>query len=109
MVAIKDAVVVVTGGRRGLGAALVDGALAASVRGRAGMVLQDPDSQTILARVGDDVAFGRGHLLPGPAEVDGAGARDVTTRIIVRCRVAMSKTCRWDGVASKHGRRRWHR
>ena len=27
-------------------------------RGRAGLVLQDPDSQTILARVGDDVAFG---------------------------------------------------
>ncbi|MFV4913320.1 ABC transporter ATP-binding protein, partial [Microbacterium lacticum] len=40
------------------GELLVDGALAASVRGRAGMVLQDPDSQTILARVGDDVAFG---------------------------------------------------
>ncbi len=28
------------------------------MRGRAGMVLQDPDSQAILARVGDDVAFG---------------------------------------------------
>lgn len=27
-------------------------------RGIAGLVLQDPDSQTILARVGDDVAFG---------------------------------------------------
>ena len=36
----------------------IDGAPAASVRGRAGMVLQDPDSQAILARVGDDVAFG---------------------------------------------------
>lgn len=32
MVAIKDAVVVVTGGRRGLGAALVDGALARGAR-----------------------------------------------------------------------------
>ncbi|MBM7826753.1 ABC transporter ATP-binding protein [Microbacterium aurum] len=40
------------------GELLVDGMPAASVRGRAGMVLQDPDSQTILARVGDDVAFG---------------------------------------------------
>lgn len=40
------------------GELLVDGVPAASVRGRAGMVLQDPDSQTILARVGDDVAFG---------------------------------------------------
>ncbi|MGO4691906.1 ABC transporter ATP-binding protein [Glaciibacter sp. 2TAF33] len=28
------------------------------VRGQAGLVLQDPDSQVILARVGDDVAFG---------------------------------------------------
>lgn len=40
------------------GALLVDGAPAASARGRAGLVLQDPDSQVILARVGDDVAFG---------------------------------------------------
>ena len=36
----------------------IDGEPAARVRGRAGMVLQDPDSQAILARVGDDVAFG---------------------------------------------------
>ncbi len=40
------------------GQLLVDGVPAASLRGRVGMVLQDPDSQTILARVGDDVAFG---------------------------------------------------
>src|SRR5690606_16151664 len=31
---------------------------AADVRGTAGLVLQDPDSQVILSRVGDDVAFG---------------------------------------------------
>ncbi|MGW8482930.1 ABC transporter ATP-binding protein [Microbacterium sp. NPDC055903] len=31
---------------------------AGSARGRTGLVLQDPDSQVILARVGDDVAFG---------------------------------------------------
>jgi energy-coupling factor transport system ATP-binding protein len=30
----------------------------AASRGQAGLVLQDPDSQVILARVGDDVAFG---------------------------------------------------
>jgi energy-coupling factor transporter ATP-binding protein EcfA2 len=36
----------------------VDGAPAGATRGRAGLVLQDPDSQVILARVGDDVAFG---------------------------------------------------
>ena len=40
------------------GALLVDGAPASQARGRVGMVLQDPDTQTILARVGDDVAFG---------------------------------------------------
>lgn len=38
------------------GALLVDGLPPAA--GRAGLVLQDPDSQVILARVGDDVAFG---------------------------------------------------
>lgn len=40
------------------GVLLVDGVSAAGARGRAGLVLQDPDSQVILARVGDDVAFG---------------------------------------------------
>lgn len=39
------------------GSLLVDGARAAEARGRAGLVLQDPDSQVVLARVGDDVAF----------------------------------------------------
>jgi energy-coupling factor transporter ATP-binding protein EcfA2 len=37
---------------------LVDSARPGAVRGRAGLLLQDPDSQVILARVGDDVAFG---------------------------------------------------
>ncbi|MFD5214431.1 ABC transporter ATP-binding protein [Microbacterium sp. NPDC058345] len=40
------------------GELLIDGIPAAAARGRAGLVLQDPDSQVILARVGDDVAFG---------------------------------------------------
>lgn len=40
------------------GELLVDGTPAARAHGRVGMVLQDPDTQTILARVGDDVAFG---------------------------------------------------
>lgn len=47
----------------------IDGAPAASVRGRAGMVLQDPDSQAILARVGDDVAFGCENLGVARAEI----------------------------------------
>lgn len=40
------------------GTLLVDGHDPRGRAGRAGLVLQDPDSQTILARVGDDVAFG---------------------------------------------------
>jgi len=40
------------------GVLTVDGAPASASRGRVGLVLQDPDAQVILARVGDDVAFG---------------------------------------------------
>jgi energy-coupling factor transport system ATP-binding protein len=36
----------------------VDGMPPAAARGRSGLVLQDPDAQTVLARVGDEVAFG---------------------------------------------------
>jgi energy-coupling factor transporter ATP-binding protein EcfA2 len=36
----------------------LDGRPPAAERGRAGLLLQDPDSQVILPRVGDDVAFG---------------------------------------------------
>jgi energy-coupling factor transporter ATP-binding protein EcfA2 len=36
----------------------IDGQRPSNARGRVGLVLQDPDSQVVLARVGDDVAFG---------------------------------------------------
>lgn len=36
----------------------IDGLEPAKARGRVGLVLQDPDSQVILERVGDDAAFG---------------------------------------------------
>lgn len=36
----------------------LDGAPPAASRGRAGLVLQDPDSQVVMSRLGDDVAFG---------------------------------------------------
>ncbi|WP_424937119.1 MULTISPECIES: ABC transporter ATP-binding protein [Bacteria] len=52
-----------------LGALLVDGLPASRTRGRIGMVLQDPDTQTILARVGDDVAFGCENLGVPRAEI----------------------------------------
>lgn len=44
------------------GELLVDGAPAAGTRGVAGLVLQDPDTQAVLARLGDDVAFGLENL-----------------------------------------------
>jgi energy-coupling factor transport system ATP-binding protein len=40
------------------GALTIDGLAPQAARGRAGLLLQDPDSQVILSRVGDDVAFG---------------------------------------------------
>ncbi len=40
-----------------IGSLLLDGQHPAAARGRAGLVLQDPDSQIVLARIGDDVAF----------------------------------------------------
>ncbi|MDA8371966.1 MAG: ABC transporter ATP-binding protein [Nocardiopsaceae bacterium] len=40
------------------GALLIDGAPAAASRGVAGLVGQDPETQLVMARAGDDVAFG---------------------------------------------------
>ncbi|MFT4122468.1 MAG: ABC transporter ATP-binding protein, partial [Microbacteriaceae bacterium] len=40
----------------------LDGRPAAGLRGRAGLVLQDPDAQVVMARLGDDVAFGAENL-----------------------------------------------
>lgn len=44
------------------GELLVDGLPPDPARGISGLVLQDPDSQVILAEVGDDVAFGMANL-----------------------------------------------
>lgn len=44
------------------GALEIDGRPVTEGAGRTGLVLQDPDSQAILARVGDDVAFGAENL-----------------------------------------------
>jgi energy-coupling factor transport system ATP-binding protein len=41
-----------------VGELLVDGHQPRADHGRAGLVLQDPDAQVVLARIGDDVAFG---------------------------------------------------
>ena len=44
------------------GELLLDGAHPAAARGRAGLVLQDPETQVVLARVGDEVAFAAENL-----------------------------------------------
>ncbi|MDO9397965.1 MAG: ABC transporter ATP-binding protein, partial [Herbiconiux sp.] len=51
------------------GAITVDQVAPESVRGRVGLLLQDPDSQLVLARVGDDVAFGCENLGVPRAEI----------------------------------------
>ena len=44
------------------GTLTVDGVAPAQVRGRVGLLMQDPEAQVVLARVGDDVAFGMENL-----------------------------------------------
>ena len=44
------------------GSLLVDGRRPEEQRGRIGLVMQDPEAQVVLARVGDDVAFGMENL-----------------------------------------------
>ena len=59
-----------TGGEE-QGVLTVDGVHPAdrSARGRTGLVLQDPDAQTVLSRVGDEVAFGAENLAVPPGEI----------------------------------------
>jgi energy-coupling factor transport system ATP-binding protein len=51
------------------GSIQLDGRRPADARGRAGLVLQDPDSQIVLARIGDDVAFSAENLGIGRDEI----------------------------------------
>ncbi|AKS31449.1 ABC transporter ATP-binding protein [Mycolicibacterium goodii] len=51
------------------GRLLVDGVPPAKRRDRIGMVLQNPDSQVILSRVGDDVAFGMENFNVAPQAI----------------------------------------
>ncbi|MHC8609248.1 ABC transporter ATP-binding protein [Paenarthrobacter ureafaciens] len=44
------------------GSLLIDGAAPREQRGRAGLMQQDPETQVVLSRVGDDVAFGAENL-----------------------------------------------
>jgi energy-coupling factor transporter ATP-binding protein EcfA2 len=60
---------------------LVDGRPPREVPGRAGLVLQDPQSQVILPRVGDDAAFGAENL-GVPADEVGARAVSYTNQTL---------------------------
>lgn len=51
------------------GTLLIDGAAPRSQRGRAGLVQQDPETQVVLSRLGDDVAFGAENLSVPAAEI----------------------------------------
>lgn len=51
------------------GSLLIDGAPPRSRRGRAGLVQQDPETQVVLSRLGDDVAFGAENLSVPPADI----------------------------------------
>lgn len=51
------------------GSLTLDGVAPLQARGRAGLVLQDPDSQLVLSRVGDEVAFGAENLRVPPEEI----------------------------------------
>jgi energy-coupling factor transporter ATP-binding protein EcfA2 len=49
-------------GQSGSGELLLDGTPPEQARGRAGLVQQDPESQVVLSRIGDDTAFGLENL-----------------------------------------------
>lgn len=51
------------------GEILVDGKPSETMRALIGLVLQDPENQAVLARVGDDVAFGLENLAVDPEEI----------------------------------------
>ena len=51
------------------GVLTIDGVPPLQARGRAGLVLQDPDSQLVLSRVGDEVAFGAENLRVPPRDI----------------------------------------
>ncbi|MEQ4520388.1 ABC transporter ATP-binding protein [Pseudarthrobacter sp. B907] len=51
------------------GSLLIDAVPPRAARGRAGLVQQDPETQVVLSRVGDDVAFGAENLAVPPAEI----------------------------------------
>ena len=51
------------------GTLLIDGAAPRAQRGRAGLMQQDPETQVVLSRVGDDVAFGAENLAVPRADI----------------------------------------
>ncbi|PZF57227.1 ABC transporter ATP-binding protein [Curtobacterium sp. MCBD17_013] len=51
------------------GGVLVDGQDPRRVRGRVGLVMQDPEAHTVMSRIGDDVAFGPENLGVPRAEI----------------------------------------
>lgn len=69
------------------GSLTLDGRDPRAARGRAGLVLQDPETQVILPRVGDDVAFGCENIGVPRQQIPGRVAEALET---VGLRVALS-------------------
>lgn len=63
------------GGGEQSGRLSIDGVDPRRARGRAGLVLQDPESQVVLSRVGDEVAFGAENLRVPAAQIPSRTAR----------------------------------
>ncbi|AKU65691.1 cobalt ABC transporter [Schaalia meyeri] len=51
------------------GSLTIDGLPPAQSRGRVGLLMQDPEAQVVLARVGDDVAFGMENMGVAPGDI----------------------------------------
>ena len=51
------------------GSLLIDGVRPQDSRGRAGLMQQDPETQVVLSRLGDDVAFGAENLAVPPGDI----------------------------------------
>jgi energy-coupling factor transporter ATP-binding protein EcfA2 len=51
------------------GSLLIDGVVPRGQRGRSGLMQQDPETQVVLSRLGDDVAFGAENLAVPPDEI----------------------------------------
>ena len=68
------------------GSLLIDGVAPRGQRGRAGLMQQDPETQVVLSRLGDDVAFGAENLAVPAGRDLAAGGGGARRRRAAECR-----------------------